>query len=416
MRILWVKAGKLLPVDTGGKIRSFNILRELAANHAVTLLTYYGGARDEDYEQNLQVRFPGAVTIHTAAPDATAFERAVDYLRRLPRSAPYAVTKFHAPAVEQWLSQRLGERRFDVAVCDFLSATLNFPERLDTPTLLFQHNVESLLWRRQAAHEPNWIQRLAFKVEAAKMARYERGAVNRFHHVIAVSDQDREQMAGMTAAERISVVPTGVDLKQFAAPPGHRATRPVIVFVGSMDWEANIDGVDFFCRDVWPQVKRAVPDATLRLVGRNPHARVARWADDSIEVTGTVPSVVEHYKEAMINIVPLRIGGGTRLKIYEAMAMGKATVSTTIGAEGLDVEDGRDIRLADDAASFAGAIIELVRDDALRQRIEAAAARKAAQYDWSVIAGRFAEILARVARATKSEAVEPAARTSAAAI
>ena len=403
MRILWVKAGKLLPVDTGGKIRSFNILRELAAQHDVTLLSYHGGNRDEDYESNIQERFPGAETIYTAAPDATTFERAVDYLRRLPGSAPYAVTKFHSPDVEQWLQQELGARRFDVAVCDFLSATLNFPEQLETPTVLFQHNVESLLWRRQATHEPNRIQRLAFKIEAAKMARYERRAVNRFHHIIAVSEQDREHMAAMTEAAHISVVPTGVDLRQFTATLGVRAARPVIVFVGSMDWEANIDGVDFFCRDVWPQVKRAVPDATLRLVGRNPHPRVTRWADDSIEVTGTVPSVVEHYEEAMVNVVPLRIGGGTRLKIYEAMAMRKATVSTAIGAEGLDVEDGRDILLADDAPAFAEAVIKLVRNDSLRRRIEDAAARKAALYDWSLIAGRFAEILECVAKATKSE-------------
>src|ERR1044071_5243384 len=102
MRILWVKAGKLLPVDTGGKIRSFNILRELAANHDVTLLTYYGGNRDEDYERDIQGRFPGAMTIYTAAPDATAFERALDYLRRLPGNAPYAVMKFHSPDVEEW--------------------------------------------------------------------------------------------------------------------------------------------------------------------------------------------------------------------------------------------------------------------------------------------------------------------------
>src|SRR5689334_1781008 len=147
MRILWVKAGKLLPVDTGGKIRSFNILRELAATNAVTLLSYYGGARDEDYEQQIQGRFPGAVTIHTAAPDATAFERAIDYLRRLPSSAPYAVTKFYSTEVEQWVNDRR-DGQFDAAVCDFLSATLNFAEPLAMPTVLFQHNVESVLWRR----------------------------------------------------------------------------------------------------------------------------------------------------------------------------------------------------------------------------------------------------------------------------
>src|SRR5262249_58744819 len=137
---------------------------------------------------------------------------------------------------------------------------------------------------------------------------------------VAVSDRDREQMAPMTDPLRISVVPTGVDLRQFAATLGTRATRPVIVFVGSMDWEANVDGVDYFCAEIWPYVKRAVPEARLRLVGRDPHPRVKRWEDDSIEVTGTVPSVVEHYEEAMVNVVPLRIGGGKRPQISRAAA------------------------------------------------------------------------------------------------
>jgi glycosyltransferase involved in cell wall biosynthesis len=176
-----------------------------------------------------------------------------------------------------------------------------------------------------------------------------------------------------------------------------------------MDWEANIDGVDYFCREIWPEVKKNVPAARLRIVGRNPHPRVRRWASDSVEVTGTVASVTEHYREAAVNIVPLRIGGGTRLKIYEAMAMGKATVSTSIGAEGLDVEDGRDILLADDRASFALSIAGLLTNTSLRQRIEEAAARKAAQYDWSVIADRFEEVLAYVATTVRSSSGIPSA-------
>jgi glycosyltransferase involved in cell wall biosynthesis len=406
MKILWVKAGKLLPVDTGGKIRSYNILRELAARHQVTLLSYYGGRRDESYERDLKQHFTGAVTVYTAAPDTT-LKQGLDYLRRLPQRAPYAVSKFSSRDVRRLLKAWLSEARFDVAVCDFLSVSLDFPHVLETPTVLFQHNVESILWQRQAAHEPNLMKRMAFKIEAAKMTRYERAAVARFPQVIAVSEHDRKLMATMTDPARISVVPTGVDLKQYTAAEKTSATRspvsdPLVIFVGSMDWEANIDGVDYFCRDIWPRVKDNVPAARLRLVGRNPHARVKRWASDSVEVTGTVPSVVEHYGQAAVNIVPLRIGGGTRLKIYEAMAMGKATVSTSIGAEGLDVEDGRDILLADDVTSFADAIIKLLTDAATRQRIEAAASHKAAQYDWSMIADRFADVLARVARGSES--------------
>src|SRR5262245_17608591 len=164
MKILWVKAGKLLPVDTGGKIRSYNILRELAARHEVTLLSYYGGRRDESYERDIKEHFPRAVTVYTAAPDTTMIERGLDYLRRLPQRAPYAVTKFSSPDVRRLLKTWLAEDCFDVAVCDFLSVSLDFPRVLETPTVLFQHNVESILWQRQATHEPNVIKRLAFKI------------------------------------------------------------------------------------------------------------------------------------------------------------------------------------------------------------------------------------------------------------
>jgi glycosyltransferase involved in cell wall biosynthesis len=320
-------------------------------------------------------------------------------LKRLWNPAPYAVTKFTSPKVQRKVAELFSKRRFDVAVCDFLAASLNFPRVIETPTVLFQHNVESSLWQRQASHEPNVVTRMVFKLEAAKMLRYEREAVNRFHHVIAVSENDRQLMSSMTDDSRISVVPTGVDLQQYrAAREGSNksAADPLLVFVGSMDWEANIDAVDYFCREIWPAVKRAVPGTRFRIVGRNPHARVKKLASDSIEVTGTVASVIEHYRDASVNIVPLRIGGGTRLKIYEAMAMGKATVSTPIGAEGLDVNDGSDILISDSPEKFAESIIALLTKEHLRQQIEKGASEQAARYDWSVITDRFEEVLEQV--------------------
>src|SRR5438309_440588 len=195
MKILWVKAGKLLPVDTGGKIRSYNILRRLAAGHDVTLLSYYNGARDETYEREIVEHLPGSVTVHTGAPDSNRLASGLDYLRRLSNPAPYAVTKFTSLKVQSKVAELLSPDRFDVAVCDFLAASLNFPRLLETPTVLFQHNVESSLWQRQARHEPNVVNRMVFKLEAAKMLRYEREAVARVHHVIAVSESDRHLMS-----------------------------------------------------------------------------------------------------------------------------------------------------------------------------------------------------------------------------
>jgi polysaccharide biosynthesis protein PslH len=395
VKILWVKPGKLLPLDTGGKLRTYNILRQLSSQHALTYLSFYGGRRDEAYEREIVTHLPGTVTIHTGAPDTTEFERRLDYVRRLADPAPYAVSKFTDPKVRALLARWIPQRTFDVAVCDFLSSALNFPEQLATPTVLFQHNVESILWKRKAELEPRWIDRLVSKIEYAKMRRCEPAQVRRFHHVIAVSEQDRAAMQSMLDPARISVVPTGVDLTTFKYDPRSRPQGPIVVFTGSMDWEANIDGVEYFCAEIWPLVLARVPDARFQIVGRSPHPRVARLASRSVEVTGTVPSVVDYLRAAAVFVVPLRIGGGTRIKIYEAMATGKATVSTTIGAEGLDVCHGRDIMLADDPATFADAVVNLLEDDVVRRRYEAAAAATARQYDWSVIARRFAEVLQR---------------------
>src|SRR6266542_4713163 len=168
MKILWVKTGKLVPVDTGGKIRSYNILRRLAGRHEVTFLSYYGGRRDEAYEREICEHLPGTKVIYTATRDATTLERNLLYLRRLPLRAPFGVTKFLSREAQRLLSRWLNEGRFDVAVCDFLGSTLNFPWKSATPVALFQHNVESILWRRHAEHEANPIKRITFKLEAAK--------------------------------------------------------------------------------------------------------------------------------------------------------------------------------------------------------------------------------------------------------
>ncbi|MGD0988184.1 MAG: glycosyltransferase family 4 protein [Candidatus Sulfotelmatobacter sp.] len=392
MKILWVKAGKLWPIDTGGKIRSFNILRHLAKHHDVALLSYYGGRRDPDYETAIVERLPGTTTISTGAPEGALGAR-VDYISRLASNAPYAVAKFAHPAVKRTVTQWLTEKRFDVTVCDFLSASLNFPPSLPLPCLLFQHNVETILWQRMAETETSPFRRLAYHIEAAKMARYEKNALRRFHHIIAVSQRDRDEMLQMDPRCRITVVPTGVDTEEYRVAPSASADPPLVVFTGSMDWEPNIDAVDYFCREIWPSILHTFPNARFQIVGRNPHSRVHRLEGPSVEVTGLVPSVTDFLRSAAVVVVPLRIGGGTRLKIFEAMAMGKAVVSTSIGAEGLDVTPGRDLLIADTPESFASGLIDLLQDRVRRQTYEEAAAALAARYDWSQITAAFAAVL-----------------------
>ena len=393
MKVLWVKADKLLPVENGGNIRTYHMLRYLASRHELTFYCYYGGKPDSDYERELQRLLPGSVAVCTGKKELSGVARGLDYAARLSSRAPYAVSRFADAGVQQQLEAWFREQRFDVAVCDFLDAAVNFPERLQIPSVLFQHNVESEIWRRHTETASHPAEKMMYGLEFRKMVRYEASAVRRFQHVIAVSENDRRLMMQWVEGDRITVVPTGVDLRQYAPAASAPEPGPVVTFVGAMDWEPNVDGVEYFCGGIWPAIKAEVPEARLRLVGRNPVSRVGKWASDAIEVTGRVPSVVEYLRQSAVVVVPLRIGGGTRLKIYEAMATAKAVVSTTVGAEGLDVHHGRDIILADDARSFSHAVIMLLCDRDLRQRYEKAAAETAARYDWPAIGERFGEVL-----------------------
>jgi glycosyltransferase involved in cell wall biosynthesis len=399
MNILWVKNGKLLPADAGGKIRTYNILRYLSSRHQVTLLSSYGGKPDADYEKELTRVLPNSISICTRSPeDSDSFLTQLShYLARLFSPAPYAVEKFTSRGLRRLVEQKLNSQQFDVAVCDFLAVSRNFPTILKIPTVLFEHNFETLIWQRQAECEPNIFKKLVSKLEAAKMKRYEAAALRRFHHVIAVSEWDRKLMSREADSRNISVVPTGVDLRQFQMAKAFEPPSREVVFLGSMDWEANVDAVVYFCQKIWPLILSRVPDAKFRIVGRNPHPNVKRLACQSVEVTGTVPSVIEYLRTASAVVVPLRIGGGTRLKIFEAMAMGKLVVATAIGAEGLDVHDGEDIILAEDPEEFAGRVVEALTDDALRGRVGRAAALTASKYDWSNVAPLFENILTQVA-------------------
>jgi polysaccharide biosynthesis protein PslH len=396
MKIHWVKAGKILPVDTGGKIRSFNILRHLAREHEIVFLSYYGGPQDAAYETAIKQLLPGAQPIQVDGP-VGGFAQSLDYLLRLPSSAPYAVRKFSHRKVHEAVAQWLKAGSLDVAVCDFLSASLNIPLNSLIPVVLFQHNVETMLWRRMADKEKNPLRKLSYAIEARKMARYETRSLQRFQHIIAVSENDRDTMLTLSPRCPITVVPTGVDTEQYKVVPSVLGIPPLVVFTGSMDWEPNIDAMEYFCKEIWPAVLAGFPDARFQIVGRNPNARVRRLASASVEVTGTVASVIDYLRAATVVIVPLRIGGGTRLKIFEAMAMAKAMVSTSIGAEGLDVTDGRDLLIADNAQLFADSILRLLRDPKLRRSCEQAAAALAARYDWSQIARRFSDVLREAA-------------------
>jgi glycosyltransferase involved in cell wall biosynthesis len=229
--------------------------------------------------------------------------------------------------------------------------------------------------------------------------------------VLTVSDTDREMFAKLVPRNKITTVQTGVDVDYFRPAPGKEQAN-MMVFTGSMDWMPNEDGILYFVAEILPLIRREIPDARLLVVGRSPSGRVKELAvrDSLIEVTGTVEDIRPFMDRAAVYVVPLRIGGGTRIKIFEAMAEGKAVVSTTIGAEGLPVADGQNIVIADRPSDFAGRVVTMLRDSDLRHSLGDAARKLVEEnYSWGSVARQFAEVLGRVAHRPVGAGVAAAA-------
>jgi len=314
---------------------------------------------------------------------------------------PYAVGKYRSGAYRRRLRQLLAEESFDLVVCDFLFPAVNLPETLPCPAVIFTHNVESEIWRRHASTQSGVIAKVLYGAQHRRMHQYEARTLRRFDAVLAVSDADRETFTRLypdAIRGLVHIVPTGVDT-DFFKPSGSPPRATQLVFTGSMDWLPNEDAMRYFCRSILPLVRAEEPEVRLSIVGRAPTPAVQSLAAESgVEVTGRVDDVRPFMDQAAVYIVPLRIGGGTRLKIFEAMAMGKAVVSTTVGAEGLPVVNGEHLLLADEPRSFARAIVRLIRDQDQRERLGDAARRLVlARYDWSAVAGALEEPLMRIA-------------------
>jgi polysaccharide biosynthesis protein PslH len=404
MKILWVNAGLLLPLDKGGKLRTWHLMRHLALRHEITYLSFADPAQPAADIAGMREVASRLVTIPRKDPAKGTARFYLDAASYLVDGAPYAVAKYRSESLRDALSKLLATGGFDAVISDFLVPVVNLPDHLPCRSILFTHNVEAEIWRRHAENATNPAARFLLTQQWRRMLRFEQEALARFDLVLAVSDADRETFERLypTALKQSAfVVQTGVDTTYFAPAAPATAARPAhLVFTGSMDWLPNEDGMLYFVREILPLIRQAEPQTTLSIIGRAPTPAVKRLAEDAaIEVTGRVDDVRPHIAAGSVYVVPLRIGGGTRLKIFEAMSMAKAVVSTTVGAEGLPVTTGDNVLIADEPAAFARAVVTLIRDPDERRRLELEARRLVvARYDWSAVAGDFEQALGRLCR------------------
>jgi sugar transferase (PEP-CTERM/EpsH1 system associated) len=396
MHILWVKSELLHPLDKGGRIRTYEMLRRLRDHHRVTYVALDDGTTTPEQRSRALEYCDDLVLVPWRRAPLRGWRRGLAIVRNLFSSLPFAVAPYRSDAMKEAIRERCTamEGRADVVVCDFLFPALNVPEELPCPVVLFQHNVEAMIWERRTRVAGNPLMRAYIGEQWRRMRLVERDQCLRFDHVVAVSPEDAATFREQYGVERVSSVPTGVDTDFFRPSGAVSRTAESIVFTGSMDWMPNEDGMIWFVEEILPRIEQAMPDATLTIVGRNPTARVRALAEgrSRVAVTGTVADVRPYLESASVVVVPLRVGGGTRIKIYEAMGMERAVVSTTIGAEGLDVADGRHLVLADDAAAFADAVIELLQSPERAAELgQSAAAHVRAHFGWASVAEQFAE-------------------------
>jgi polysaccharide biosynthesis protein PslH len=400
MPLLWLNAGLLLPLDKGGKLRTWHVMRHLAARHDITYLSFEDATQTDADRRGMREVCSRLETVpRSDAPKGTwrFYAGAAGYIVD---QSPYAVAKYRSAAYRVRIEQLLATERYDLVVCDFLPPVVNLPARLACPSIVFTHNVEAEIWRRHAEQAANPVTKYLMTQQWQRMLRFEADALARFDLVLAVSEADSETFARLyprSLRTPVHAVQTGVETDYFT-PPAAAPERAHMVFTGSMDWLPNEDGMTYFCREILPKIRQAEPGATLSIIGRAPTPAVRKLAEiPGVEVTGRVDDVRPHIARGSVYIVPLRIGGGTRLKIFEAMSMAKAVVSTTTGAEGLPVTNGRDIEIADDPSGFAQAVIRLIRDTDARRSIETAARQLVVEkYDWSAVAEDFERALLRV--------------------
>jgi glycosyltransferase involved in cell wall biosynthesis len=397
MRIVWVKMGGLWPATTGGRVRSLNTIAELARGHQVTVITTHGRGDDPEGLKQQLAGCERVISVPYAVPKrgSAAFVAAVG--RSWFSHYPVDLWKWRVPAVSQAVQEVLADGNIDLCVADFLFAAANVPMlrglrsgHANVPVLLFEHNVEYLIWQRLAHLETSAWKRALFEMEWRKVRACEADACRRAALTIAVSDDDRQRLEALATGIRAVSIPTGVNIGYFT-PRRDAEVEARLVFSGSMDWHPNEDAVCYFADEILPRIRAEISGASFTIVGRNPSARVrALAARPGISVTGTLDDVRPSIAEASVYVVPLRAGSGTRIKIFEALSMAKAVVSTSVGAEGLALQSGCHFLAADTAHDFAHAVIRLLRDPARRRALgDAGRALVEANYSWSTVARQF---------------------------
>jgi glycosyltransferase involved in cell wall biosynthesis len=399
VRILFGALAMPFPPTNGHRLRTWALLRALAEEgHDLTLVSF--AEPGELHREDAELRAVCKTIERVPVPGNNGSGRS-EFTHRLLALAsryPYGAWRFRSPAFVASMQRNLAGRRFDLVICDGIYNVQNLPRGLTAPILLNKDDVAHIILEHYVRLERNPLTRLYVRLEAQKVKRWEQQACAGVTANLVCSEVDREILERLCPGVPMLVIPNVVDTNHYA--PAGDGEPLTVLFQGGMDWHPNRDAVEFFAAEILPELRRLVPAVTFRVAGRSPSDDFRRRfaGAPGLEFTGTVPDMRAEIARATVCVVPLRIGSGTRLKILEAAAMGKAIVSTRLGAEGLEFRDQKDILLADEPRGFAGMVAQLLEDAPRRLDLGRAARRCVEkQYSGHALRASLREALQAVA-------------------
>ena len=396
MEILFLSAWLPYPPNNGSKVRIYNLLCALSQHHAVSLITL-ADPNEPAHSQGLKAYSRVAGVVPKLSFHPSGVRALFGFLSPTPRSL---VDTFN-PQMAQLIQQELGQNNYDLVVSSQIETAVYVSGFSEIPRIY--EEVETTVIREAYSNTVNRLARFRAWLTWAKMRRYVRGLVRQFDACTVVSEQERSYLMEIAPEyDRVSIIPNGVDVDGLRVD-GIEPQPNTLVYNGALTYSANYDAMRFFLDEIWQQIKIAEPSTRLQITGRTDGVDLSGLAlGNGAGLTGYLPDIRPTVASAWICVVPLRIGGGTRLKILEAMALGTPVIATRKGAEGLDVTPEENILIADDPADFASQTIRLLRDPALRKRLAENARRLVeAKYSWRAIGERFNQLVESVVRAGK---------------
>jgi glycosyltransferase involved in cell wall biosynthesis len=387
LKVLVVDEEIPYPPDAGKRIRTWNLLKRLAQKHCVHLLCY-GRAEDSS---SAALRSAGIV-LHLVEPpqELTGYALYLRLLANVFSPYPFSVAKHYSRRFQRVFDDLLKGGDWDLVQCEWTPYARFVSSAGNTPTLIATHNVESQIWERRAEHSTNVVERAFFRLQERKMTWFERRALRRATAVTAVTSADAQTMRDW-GVRAVTLVPNGVD-PEFYVTARDLEVDSEILSVASLDWFPNADALEYFAYEIFPLIREKLPTAVLRIVGRRPpeSLKLKLSRVPGIDFVGEVKDVRPYLDRSSVIVVPLRIGGGSRLKILEALAAGKAVVSTSIGAEGLELDSEKHLLIADSSGDFARRVAELLLSREARRNLGDNGRKLVTErYGWNGIADRL---------------------------